>query len=255
MMKIEISDDGGGIDIDRVFEKALKNGLFKSNSNSNGKGKPSDEEIIDLIFRSGFSTAEVVTEVSGRGVGMDFVKTSIEQIGGHVSVQTKRHVGTTFILNIPTPKTIMTEKTMLAKSNSIIVAVPISNVRKFLKCDNVAVTEFGGSRAITYQDQVIPMMTYNEMTMGQSETVSLRGKICVLLKDRAHLVALIVDEIIGPCDAVLRPLDLQILDKLCFKGITLLDTRTIAYILDVEKILAKAFEHKTEKTQTLEIAG
>ncbi len=153
---ITISDDGGGIDIEKVKAKAIAMGI-----NEADLAYASESELLDLIFEPGFSTAKQVTDLSGRGVGMDVVRTNIEQIKGTIQVDTKLGRGTNFIIKVPFSLSV--ERVLLVESNGILMAFPISLIEEMFMLDPQMVSHNQeGEEILTSEELTIPLIRLNQ---------------------------------------------------------------------------------------------
>lgn len=148
---ITISDDGAGIRLDKVRNRLQTMGLTESEVL-----QMSDQDLLDCIFEPGFSTADQVTEISGRGVGMDVVRTNLRDIRGDIYVNTERSVGTTFTITVPYTLSIL--RVMLLEHSGLIFAVPVDNIRELLRIEADQLHTIKQTQKLTWQDQSIPVM-------------------------------------------------------------------------------------------------
>lgn len=148
---ITISDDGAGIQLDKVRNRLQSMGLTESEVL-----QMSDQDLLDCIFEPGFSTADQVTEISGRGVGMDVVRTNLRDIRGDIYVNTERSVGTTFTITVPYTLSIL--RVMLLEHSGLIFAVPVDNIRELLRIEADQLHTIEQTQKLTWQDQSIPVM-------------------------------------------------------------------------------------------------
>ncbi len=226
---ITIEDDGGGIDVDKVRAKAVERELLTSQE----AAAMSDAEAVKLIFLAGFSTAEKVTNVSGRGVGMDVVRTNIEKIGGSVDVSTKAGEGTVFRIEIPLTLAIV--PALVVVSGDRRYAIPQRSLVELLSVDS---TDIGHSIEFVHEAPVIrlrhrllPVVDLRQVLEDDARD-RLVGDMVVLAADGAEF-GLLVDEIIETQEIVVKPLGQVINDAEVFSGATILGDGRVALILDV----------------------
>jgi two-component system, chemotaxis family, sensor kinase CheA len=223
---IHIQDDGRGIDVERVRNKALSTGLIAAHDIL------TDQELISLIFKPGFSTAEEVSDISGRGVGMDVVKKNISNLRGSIDVTTEKDLGTSFAIRLPLALSIM--DVMLVRVGSLNYMVPHSEIALCTseKFDNI-VSRKGFN--LRYNHELLPFLSlhslFNETTISETEERSI-----VILNKNEQLLAVEVDEIIGKEQVVIKPLDeaLQMISYLT--GTTILGNGDLAFLIDVVKL-------------------
>jgi two-component system chemotaxis sensor kinase CheA len=225
---IEISDDGAGINLERIRGKAISRGLISKDA------QLTDRELTDLIFLPGFSTADNVTDVSGRGVGMDVVRRNIADIRGEVEVTTVEEKGTRFSINLPLTLSILDG--LLVKIGTTEFIVPLSSV---LKCYEVqtARLEDTFNHWVNLDGQRIPFfylrgifdITREKPMYSQLINVPYKGSI----------VALAVDQIVGEYQAVLKPLGKFYAEQEEFSGATILGDGTVALVLDPARMIKR----------------
>lgn len=199
---IDIQDDGRGIDPEKIFAKARENGLIQ-----NGQ-KLSEGELIKLIFEPGFSTKDSVTQISGRGVGMNVVQQAIQEIGGTIDIITQVGMGTRFHITIPTSLEIV--DALIFKVNNSSYIVPTQEVREILEIRPECLVHLASGRtAIRLNDRMVPVEHLSDY-LDFAEPAEIKGQknsvaILVRLKDRSH-VAFLIDEIVSQQQIVVRPL-------------------------------------------------
>lgn len=192
---IYIEDDGKGIDIDKVRETAVKNGVFeKAEAN-----KMSDSEILDLIFMPAFSTAEKVSKVSGRGVGMDIVKSKIGAIGGSVSVDSEVGKGTKVLLKLPITLAII--QAMLVGLDKEIYAIPLSNINRIVNVKSKDIKSIKNQEVIRVSEEIIPLVKLPGVDMERS-TLSV-----VIVEHGMKKAGLVVDSLMTQREIVIKALD------------------------------------------------
>jgi len=235
---LEIADDGAGIDPDRVKQKAISKGLLTTVH----ADKMTEPEILNLIFLPGLSTAEKVTNVSGRGVGMDVVKTNVERIGGLTKLQSGRNRGTTVSLEIPLTLatipalTVISGKSVFAIPQAALVemiAVDAEDAHKFIEhIDGVSVFRFRGT--------VLPLLSLRkELKLKEVLSDSSITKI-VVVRTEGRQVALLVDAIRNTEEIVIKPLDKRFKSIALFSGAAVLGDGRVALILDIAALARRA---------------
>jgi two-component system chemotaxis sensor kinase CheA len=238
-VNIEITDDGGGIDYERVKQKALQRGMITAEQAS----RMSDHETLHLIFLPGFSTAEKVTNVSGRGVGMDVVKTNIEKIGGTVDLQSQLGEGTT--LKIKIPLTLAIIPALIVTSGGDRFAIPQVSLLELVRLEGEQARrqiEFiHGAPVYRLRGQLLPLAYLNrELKIKEtSESESAAVNIVVLQAD-GHPFGLVVDEINDTEEIVVKPLGKQLKSVASFAGATIMGDGRVALILDVLGLAQRA---------------
>lgn len=236
LVTIEISDDGGGIDGDKVKEKALKMGLVPEDVAS----RMSPSEALYLIFLPGFSTADKVSAVSGRGVGMDVLKTNIERIGGTVEVRTEIGVGTTFKIKIPLTLAIIPALTIRCAGSRF--AIPQVNLLELVRTSaprSEALEDFHGTPVYRLRGRLLPIVDLREQIGKPIRDADRSVNIVVLQADDIHF-GLVVDEILDTQEIVVKPLCAQVSAVPHYSGSTTMGDGRVALILDVMNLAGEA---------------
>ena len=230
---IEIRDDGRGIDIEKVKKKAVERGIiseFEAESLS-------EREAIELIFKPGFSTAEKVTNISGRGVGMDVVKNNIEKLGGSIDIQTEKGKGTAVIMKIPLTLAII--PALIVSCHGQRYAIPQVNLKELIILGKEAISKnvqfIGESKFYRLRDQVIPLF-FLEDILGLPSNKDKEKISIVILNSGVLEFGLVVDNIIDSEEIVVKPLGKHFQEIPVFAGATLMGDGGIALILDVAGI-------------------
>ena len=229
---IRVSDDGRGIDRGKVLTKARDSGLIEPTAT-----ELTDDELMRLISRPGFSTAEAVTEISGRGVGIDAVQNRVRALGGSVDIRSVPGRGTTVTARLPLTLAIM--RALLCRVGEELYAVPMAHVRETLSMDNANVSTLRGRPVLMLRDVVMPVIHMRE-TVGLPAAVSYAGSdaqqaIIVELNDRE--AALVVDELPGQQEIVVKQFDSVRGGLTLFTGATILGDGAPALIVDVSSLL------------------
>jgi two-component system chemotaxis sensor kinase CheA len=240
-VNIEIKDDGAGIDPGRIRRKALERGLISQDE----AAKASEREILNLIFLPGFSTAEELTLVSGRGVGMDVAKTGIEKIGGTIHVESKVGEGTAIKIKIPLTLAII--KALLVTTGDERYAVPQANLLELIRLSDrngQAGVEFvDGAPVYRYRGKLLPVVDLGRVLenprAAEAGRIARAGSI-VVAQAEGQQFGMLVDEVSDVQEIVVRPLASQLSAVPCFAGATILGDGHIALILDVFGVAKQA---------------
>jgi two-component system, chemotaxis family, sensor kinase CheA len=227
---ITVEDDGRGLNRDKILAKAVKQGLIAENE------KLPDDQIWALIFKPGFSTAEKVTDVSGRGVGMDVVKRNIDALGGTVSIKTALGKGTTFTLKLPLTLAIIEGMTVRVGKETYIV--PLLSILESIQPKAGAIkTVVGKGELINVRDTYLPMMRMYEVFSLQPEYTEPTKAILLILETEGERVAVMVDEILGQQQVVIKSMEQNFRKVAGVAGATILGDGTVGFILDVRGML------------------
>lgn len=227
---ITIADDGRGIDIDKVKEAAVRKG-FVTEEEVAGM---SDKELTGLIFRSGVSTAKQVTDLSGRGVGMDIVKSHIEKLNGEIDIETTRGEGTVFTIKVPLTLAII--RALLVKLGAGTFAVPLVNVNEIFKLKAAEIRVVQGKEVCLFRDQILPLIRLH----GKLNVPSYKEQdrmFVVIVGQGDKRVCLVVDQTIGNQEIVIKSLGNYIGSVPYLAGSTILGDGHVAHILDVGSIV------------------
>lgn len=229
---IEIEDDGRGINREKVLNKALSNQLLTPEEAE----KLSDEEVYQLLFASGFSTAEQVSDVSGRGVGLDVVKTKITSLGGHVHVESQPGIGTKFSVQLPLTLSII--GSMLIRVCDEKYAMPLSSIVETAILQEDQIRHVHGKPMIEFRDSVIPLI-YLDQLLDCKRTEEDRRKEfeLVIVRKGERMAAIVVDELIGQQEIVLKPIGKYLTNLFAVSGATILGDGQVALILDTNAMI------------------
>ncbi|MDA1677419.1 chemotaxis protein CheA [Bacillus cereus group sp. TH152-1LC] len=231
---IQITDDGNGIHKGKVLEKAIKNGVV-TESEAN---KLTDREVYDLIFQPGFSTAEVVSDLSGRGVGLDVVKHTIHSLGGHLIIDSEEGKGSTFRIELPLTLSII--QSMLVQTNDTRYALPLGNIVEAIRIKREDIQSVQGKDVLNYRDQIIEVKhlstVFGEKTVDEAFGSYDSQMVPVLIVRNTHRsYGLIVNTIIGQREIVLKSLGDFFADSSnYFSGATILGDGRVVLILNPE---------------------
>lgn len=227
---IEVTDDGAGLDVDRIYQKALSSGIAVHDSMS-------PEEIAQLIFAPGFSTAEHVTDVSGRGVGMDVVKRNIQDMGGHVEIATQPGKGTT--IRILLPLTLAILDGMSVKSGNEVFIVPVNAVMESLQPRKSELKYLaGGERVLEVRGEYLPLISLANIFDIDSAREDPTEGIVIILQNAGKRFALLVDYLMGQHQVVVKNLESNYRRVQGISAATIMGDGSVAFIVDVPVLQA-----------------
>ena len=230
---VEIADDGAGLDTERIFKRAVSQGLVPDGT------QMSAPEIHELIFRPGFSTADRVTELSGRGVGMDVVRRNIQMLRGRVDIQTARGQGTTFSLHLPLTLAIVDGLVLGVGSDRFVIPTPA--VQESLRPLPQHVHTTGGRPTmVQVRDRLIPLLHLGQAFGVGGARQEISDGTVVIAEDNGRPVALVVDELLGKREVVIRSLGEMFRGVRGIAGGAILGDGRIGLILDTGGLLALA---------------
>ncbi len=239
---ITVQDDGRGIDPLRIREIAVQRGVLTEEAAT----KLDDEEAIALIFRSNFSTAEQVTAVSGRGVGLDVVSTNVKRLGGGVTVESTVGVGTTFRLTVPLTLAIL--QTMLVYVGNDIYAIPLTSIIESLYLEDWKVRNVKGKPVIHWRDQALPLLNLQKfyaqdqsIPAGQEYEHESKPAIVAVFWGKQR-VGLVVEGLIGKQEIVIKSLSNLIGNVPGISGCTILGDGRVALIMDIPGLISTAMQ-------------
>jgi two-component system chemotaxis sensor kinase CheA len=235
MVIIEVIDDGAGVDYARVRQRAISNGLISPEKAS----ALSNKELINLIFLPGFSTTDKVTNLSGRGVGMDVVKNNIENIGGSIEITSTPNQGTHVKLKIPLTLAIL--PTLFVQSGGEIFLIPQNRILELVRftpnAPNNGIEDFYGTPTYRLRDRLIPLLFLNEQLNLPQPAPNPKQKLFVaVLNFNGTIFGLVVEAVLNIQDVVIKPLGELLRDLSKFAGATIMGNGDVALILDVDGI-------------------
>ena len=236
---VRIVDDGRGIDVNRIKQKAIKNGLAPATRIE----ELSFNDALSLIFEPGFSLSEEVTDVSGRGVGLDVVKNALDSIGGRVQVDSTLGQGTTFTLFLPT--SIAVKGALLFEVEENAYAIPLLHTDSVIAVRRNQLHEVGGALVTDVKGQTISVISLTELLNSEPEVMDLGNKSkvkgekidIVIVSYNNRRLGLIVDRLIRQQDIVVKPLNKPVDSIDIYGGVTLLGTGMVCLVLDVPAIV------------------
>jgi len=227
---IEVSDDGRGIDFEVIRKAAVKKGVMSNAEAQGAQGR----DLLDLLFKPGFSTKTEVTEVSGRGVGLDVVKKNVEDLGGTVMITTSKGAGTTFSLWLPFTLAII--DAMLVGIADQVYAAPMSTIIESHKFTPEEIKTIRNREVVQLRGEVLPLVRMREF-FGIAPLVKPEGTYTLIVQSRDRRAALEVDDLVGHQQIVVKALDQRLRRVKGISGGTILGSGKIALIIDVDSIL------------------
>jgi len=231
---IEVEDDGAGIDPKVIRKVAVEKGFISKDE----ADKMSEDQLINLIFIPGFSTAKEVTETSGRGVGMDVVKTKVESLGG--TVQLKTEVGKGTVVTLKLPLTVAIIKALLVEAGGQTFAIPSSQVSEVVRIKKSDVKKLGLVDVVEVRGKVVPLLRLNDLLNIRNTLQSEYYEIVIANVDRkGRKYGLAVDSILRLQEILVKPLDLMLSSLRGFGGVTILGSGQVVLVLDVPKLIEK----------------
>jgi two-component system chemotaxis sensor kinase CheA len=230
---ITVEDDGGGIDTTRVGQIAVDRGLLTADTVET----LAERDLIELIWQPGFSTARAVSDISGRGVGMDIVRTKIAALNGSIEVESTRGVGTRFTIRLPLTLTIT--RCMLFRLPQGVVAVPIENVREIVSVAGHAMVRVHGRDVCDIRGEMLPVVTADDLFAWSGEPAAATGTAdtVVILTANRQLLGLRVDALLGGQDIVVKALDEQFAHVRGLGGASIHGDGSVCLLLDVANCL------------------
>jgi two-component system chemotaxis sensor kinase CheA len=229
---IEAEDDGKGINRDIVLNKAIKNGIV-----TKGQGDAmSDEEVYQLLFASGFSTAEIISDISGRGVGLDVVKSKIISLGGHVQITSKPGKGSKFSIQLPLTLSII--MAMMVKLGTEKYAIPLSSIVETTIIQKSEIRTVHGNKMFEFRSSVIPLVSLSRLfgVEGFREDDEEETEI-VIIRKGDRLAGIAVEELIGQQEIVLKTLGKYLTKVFALSGATILGDGQVALIIDPNALI------------------
>lgn len=227
---IEVEDDGRGIDYKYVLRKALEKGLITDKEAES----LTVEESINLLFLPGFSTADKISDLSGRGVGLDVVKSKIESINGSVEVESIKDKGTKFIIRIPLTLAII--QALLIRLKDEIYAIPLSSVTEIINIPSSGIRDIQGQEIALYRGKTIPIVRLRKV-LDIPEEEEVEDLVVVVVNKGEKQAGLIVDSLIGQQEIVIKSLGKYLAGIKYISGATILGNGNISLILDINSLI------------------
>ena len=222
---IEIIDDGNGIPIEKIKEKILKNNLL----NKQEVEMLNSEQVLQYIFDSGFSTAEKITDLSGRGVGLDVVKTKIESLGGTVKVTSKEEVGSKFTIKLPLTLSIIQALVIQQKKDKFII--PLSAISETIQINQKEISNIAGTNVLHYRNEILTMFHIDEIYGEKRDKNDY--EVGLIIKTANKTYVLVIDGILGQQEIVLKTIEGLVENTPGIAGAAFLGDGSVSFVLDV----------------------
>jgi two-component system, chemotaxis family, sensor kinase CheA len=231
---IEVSDDGKGINRDKVLNKAIERSVVTLEEAET----LTDQQVYSLIMSSGFSTADKISDISGRGVGLDVVKTKIESLGGIISIDSTPGQGSTFRIQLPLTLSIIFS--MLVKVEDETYAIPFNSIVEITTVTEEEVSTLYGQKVIQFREQVVPLIYLNDVfhVPAGNTRYDRQQLFIVIVRKGNKTVGLVVDEVIGQQEVVLKSLGGYLTNLYAISGATILGNGEVALIIDTNQFIS-----------------
>ncbi|RPJ78788.1 MAG: hypothetical protein EHM20_03070, partial [Alphaproteobacteria bacterium] len=235
-----LKDDGAGINKKRVLEKAIENKIVSEKNSA----LLSDHEIFALIFEPGFSTAQTISNISGRGEGMDSVKLSVESIGGKIHIESLAGIGTTFTLTLPQPKNVLINKTLMIEEDTLSYSIPIDDVVEVVKVTSEnydeSIFNVASHPVLKRYEEIIPIFKLQHcLDKEATSTENLKSQdelIAIIIKSGEGKVGIIVDKVHDIEESVIRKIGAVVETSPIYSGVTYFGDDDLALVLNIENL-------------------
>ena len=231
---VEVEDDGGGMDVEKIKKRALEMGLIRQTH------ELMDREIYDLLFTPGFSTSESVSEVSGRGVGLDIVKDKLSSLGGIVEVRSKKDEGTTFVLTLPITLAII--RALIVRAGDKRFAIPVTSMSETLVVNHSSIQTIENRKVYNLRGELLPMASLHEI-LGLPEVQTERS-FAVVVGHGEKKAGLLVDDLLGQQEVVIKSLGEYFKGLKGFAGAAEIGRHEVVLVIDVEAIIEESLSRK-----------
>lgn len=228
---IEIADDGAGINKDKVLEKAISNGIVSKEE----AGSLTDSQIHQLILASGFSTADIISDISGRGVGLDVVKNTIESLGGSISIQSEYGKGSLFTIQLPLTLSIIS--VLLVEVHKEKYAIPLSSIIETAIVNKTEIMHAHNKQVIDFRGKVVPLISLKQVFSVPGDVEDDQFCSIIIIRQGEKMAGLIVDTFIGQQEIVLKSLGDYLGDIFAISGATILGDGQVALIVDTNALI------------------
>ena len=230
---VEVSDDGGGLNKDRILAKAKERGLVGAND------QLTDDQIHDLIFLPGFSTADKTTDLSGRGVGMDVVRRNVKELGGKIELKSERGKGSRFIITLPLTLAIVDGQSVAVGNETYII--PLISIVESMRLKESGISRLSGrSEVFSFRGDYLPIIRLHELFGVEPRTRALHEGLVVIAEGDGRRFGLFVDDLLGQQQVVIKSLETNYGRVEGVSGATILGDGSVALILDVTGIISAA---------------
>lgn len=243
-VRVEVRDDGKGIDPAVIARKAVEKGLATADE----VASMSPRQVIQFIFAPGFSTAETVTDLSGRGVGMDVVRTNVQRMGGTIDVSSE--VGRGSRIEILIPLTVAIMPAMVVGVGGDHYCIPLQTITEIVRSDAGGRRSVAGQPVLHLRDEVLPLIELRAALGGRGTPDPEAGRFAVIVRSGSEKAGLVVDRLVGQQEIVIRPLEDDFEQGGPFSGATIRDEGDVSLILDVNRLMTR-----NDKTQGIDLAA
>jgi two-component system chemotaxis sensor kinase CheA len=233
---IEVRDDGGGIDLEQIRAQAVRNGLLKKED----ADRVIEQDLLNLIFESGLSTASEVTEVSGRGVGMDVVRTVLDRLKGTVHVSSVKGKGTTIQLRVPL--TLASIQTLLFRVGGRLFAVPLSSVVEITRVSDLEIHHVDQREVLRLREQILTLVRLDRLShiyAVENPAAKKKKHFVVVIGLAEKRFGLLVDSLVGEEELVIKALPSELVSSDLVSGASILGDGTVVLILNVPAVLTR----------------
>ena len=242
---VEVSDDGRGLNRDKLFDKGVEKGIIKETD------VLSDEQVFMLLFAAGFSTAEKLSDISGRGVGLDVVRRNIESLGGNVSVRSVFGEGTVFTIRLPLTLAVLDGQLLQVDGQTYVL--PLATIIESLQMNEESISALAGDTLVyRLRDEYIPIISLSSLfSTGDDGSADMAGKLLVIVEWADKRIGLRVDDLLAQQQVVIKSLETNYERVQGLSGATILGDGTVSLILDISGLMdmsSKELE-KTNKSQ------
>ncbi|MEJ8554425.1 chemotaxis protein CheW [Tepidibacter sp. Z1-5] len=228
---IEVCDDGAGINVEKIKHKAIEKGVITKEQSL----VMDDKDAANLIFSPGFSTADKISDISGRGVGLDVVKTKIEALGGIVELETQINMGTRFIIRLPLTLAII--QALLVMVGNEKYAIPLNNIKEITNIDRTNIRNVEGKDIVLYREQTLPLVDLGDVIGAQKENIEYSEESTVVVVKKGDKdLGIIVDQLIGQQEIVIKSLGKYLSGINFIAGATILGNGSVALIIDTNSL-------------------
>jgi two-component system chemotaxis sensor kinase CheA len=236
---IEVKDDGAGLNKERIRKKAIEKGIIGEDEHL------TDSQIYDLIFQAGFSTADVVSDVSGRGVGMDVVRRNIAELNGSIDVSSKDGEGSTFSIRLPLTLAILDGQ--LVRVGDEVYIFPLVSIVESIQLEKSMLNNITGNQFVMQlRNEYVPIVSLQDIFNIEGEKKDLEGAMLVVVEGDTEKVGIVVDELLGQQQVVIKSLEQNYEKVDSISGATILGDGTVALIVDISGLNNKSSENKSE---------
>jgi len=245
---VEVSDDGGGLDKDRILAKARQRGLVGPNDIL------TEDQIHDLIFLPGFSTAEKTTDLSGRGVGMDVVRRNVKELGGKIELRSEQGKGSRFIITLPLTLAIVDGQSVAVGTETYII--PLISIVESMRLKETNISRLSGHNEVfSFRGDYLPIIRLHALFGVEPRARALHEGLVVIAEGDGRRVGLFVDDLLGQQQVVIKSLEVNYGHVEGVSGATILGDGSVALILDVTGIITAASLRATERPARESPAG